>query len=337
LDTQTDKLDAINPTRVGLALAAIYFVVAGVYIIVSTSLVGFWWDENSGLVMAEMVKGILFVIVTGTALFIGSRYLFQRIARQSTEIERQRVSITNLDRRASAGLLASAIGHDANNLLTSARMSLDLLGITRDPAKREESIEHLSRIVDELILLNRRLVIGGEAEQPGELKERDLFEECERVFHFLEADHPIRKLDLAMEHSGDTRAMVNRHLLFQCLINLLTNIPRHAGENARAQILVEEQDQLVVIHVDDNGVGIPPDIQSEVFEPFYSKHPEGSGLGLTSVRAIMRMHQGEVICDQSSLGGARFSLRFPKNLPAPNTAADTNPPDNERATAGSPA
>ncbi|MGE9295075.1 MAG: ATP-binding protein, partial [Puniceicoccales bacterium] len=72
--------------------------------------------------------------------------------------------------------------------------------------------------------------------------------------------------------------------------------------------------------------GVPEEHHETVFEPFFSQHPEGSGLGLASVRAVMRMHGGEVKCGCSTLGGAKFSLTFPKRSKAKERPQSNTPP-----------
>jgi signal transduction histidine kinase len=73
------------------------------------------------------------------------------------------------------------------------------------------------------------------------------------------------------------------------------------------------------IMVTDNGPGIPPEKQQEIFKPFVStKGSKGTGLGLAVSRKIMREHGGDIIL-QSHVGkGSRFILRLPAQSPTPS-------------------
>ena len=62
----------------------------------------------------------------------------------------------------------------------------------------------------------------------------------------------------------------------------------------------------VLIAVDDNGTGVPPEMRDRIFEPFFTTKHAGTGLGLPMVHAIAAQHGGDVTLEDSPLGGARF-------------------------------
>jgi two-component system osmolarity sensor histidine kinase EnvZ len=72
-----------------------------------------------------------------------------------------------------------------------------------------------------------------------------------------------------------------------------------------------------VVHVDDDGPGIPPALRDDVFKPFVrldearNQDEGGSGLGLSIARDIARAHGGDVILGDSPLGGLRATVRLP--------------------------
>ena len=82
-----------------------------------------------------------------------------------------------------------------------------------------------------------------------------------------------------------------------------------------------------VLEVEDSGPGIPPAERELVFERFYrvlgsdpeGRNVEGSGLGLAIVREIVARHHAHIAIGESSLGGARFTVTFPR----PGPGADT--------------
>ncbi|MEO0793540.1 MAG: HAMP domain-containing sensor histidine kinase [Verrucomicrobiota bacterium] len=314
-----------TPYRSSISLVGLYVGFAGTYVVVSTLLAG---DLGQDQTKIELYKGLIFVAFTGVLLFFGARHLLVQISKQATEIERQRASIGHLDQRANLGLLASAIGHDANNLLTSVRMSIDLLQQNPPQAKQEKITETLSSVVEELAYLNNRLVRGGEAGQSGELKTLSLRNEIDRILQFIEDGHPIKGIELEITGSRKICALVNRHQFFQVVLNLLTNVARHAGPMAKAWLSLREESGRVVLSVKDNGPGVAPKDHQRIFEPYYSSHAEGAGLGLVSVRSIMRLHGGEIHCLESDNGGAHFELEFPA-LPASKSEC-ANPRSCER-------
>ena len=70
------------------------------------------------------------------------------------------------------------------------------------------------------------------------------------------------------------------------------------------------------VAVEDGGPGIPQDQRETIFDPFVrgrgKQNVEGSGIGLSLVRAIAQAHGGEVSIGESELGGARFVIKMPR-------------------------
>ena len=97
----------------------------------------------------------------------------------------------------------------------------------------------------------------------------------------------------------------------------LGNVLRNAARHARAEVRVSAAVTLgaCVIHVDDDGPGVPASEHERIFEPFVrldaNRDGGGYGLGLAIARRILRWHDGDIAVHASPLGGARFSLRWP--------------------------
>lgn len=65
----------------------------------------------------------------------------------------------------------------------------------------------------------------------------------------------------------------------------------------------------------DNGAGVPAEIQDQLFRPFFTTKPRGTGLGLASCRAIVEAHEGTLGFEHIPEGGSRFWLRLPQSSP----------------------
>jgi signal transduction histidine kinase len=83
------------------------------------------------------------------------------------------------------------------------------------------------------------------------------------------------------------------------------------GGRGRLSLDVERQNGHVVITVADTGRGIPPEERGRVFEPFYSRKPGGTGLGLTIVRRIVAAHGGHIDIQGQPGEGTRFCIALP--------------------------
>lgn len=94
----------------------------------------------------------------------------------------------------------------------------------------------------------------------------------------------------------------------RAVTNLVDNARRHAQH---VTIGVDPQERSVHVLVDDDGPGIAPDRREEVFRAFESGAGGGTGLGLTIARDIARAHGGDIVLEDSPLGGLRARLRLP--------------------------
>lgn len=113
----------------------------------------------------------------------------------------------------------------------------------------------------------------------------------------------------------------DRNRIFQVVANLLENARNHTPEGSSIQLSLEESPDEITIDVADNGPGIDSSDLDRIFERFYRadssrtriRKTEGSGLGLSIVKAVMKAHGGDVTV-KSTLGvGSTFTLHFPIN------------------------
>jgi nitrogen fixation/metabolism regulation signal transduction histidine kinase len=105
----------------------------------------------------------------------------------------------------------------------------------------------------------------------------------------------------------------DRDLVEPVLLNLLRNAVQATASVSQPNIQIAGRMNRrgnVVLEVSDNGPGVPHDMASKIFVPFFTTKKEGSGVGLALARQIMIAHGGFVTLGKSETGGARFSLIF---------------------------
>lgn len=102
-------------------------------------------------------------------------------------------------------------------------------------------------------------------------------------------------------------------LLEKVLINLIKNAFQALEKNANAKVVVSAFNTIenrVIIKINDNGIGIPSDIIDDIFIPFYTTKENGSGIGLSLSRQIMRLHNGTITVSSIPNKETVFSLIF---------------------------
>ncbi|HEJ8089317.1 TPA: heavy metal sensor histidine kinase [Serratia liquefaciens] len=183
-----------------------------------------------------------------------------------------------------------------------------------------EELERMTSIVNDMLFLSHAQA-GQYATQ---LSEVSLREESLKTAEYVEPS--FMENDLTIEISGEVRAQVDRRLFHRALANLLENSARHAVAGSAVSVLLQEQRGFAVVAVANQGETIAPEHLSRLFERFYRvdssrvRSDMHHGLGLSIVRAIALMHQGEAFVhslDGVNTFGFSLALSRPEENPTP--------------------
>lgn len=215
-----------------------------------------------------------------------------------------------------ASNLAHELRTPVNNLMGEVEIALSQ---ERTPEEYKKIIEsameegsRLSRIIDSLLFLAR-------AENPSTQITSSLFDplaEIENIFGFLE---PLAEAKTAvLTCTGNGLLNADPILFRRLIINLVTNSLYYSDHGVAIEITVRQSDcSCTEVIVRDTGLGIEERDISRIFDRFYraddsrSRYSEGSGLGLSIVKAIMYLHHGTITVSSKAGQGTTFILRFP--------------------------
>lgn len=104
------------------------------------------------------------------------------------------------------------------------------------------------------------------------------------------------------------------------ILNLLSNAVKFTKENGNILVKLEKQTDYIIITVKDDGIGIPKEFRKSVFERFvqvdksFRRNVEGSGIGLSLVKSIVDLHDGEIYLKDNDEIGAEFVIKLPNIL-----------------------
>jgi signal transduction histidine kinase len=120
----------------------------------------------------------------------------------------------------------------------------------------------------------------------------------------------------------DLCADADPQLLEQAVINLLRNAADAVvgAQKPRIEVTCQWHEGQVMLSVADNGVGVPEDRRDQIFVPFYTTKPGGSGIGLNLARHIALGHGGQLELRANTPRGSVFTLTLPGVAPAPASA-----------------
>ena len=237
--------------------------------------------------------------------------------RDVTDLKRLEEQLIQAEKLAAMGQMLAGVAHELNNPLTA------ILGVTElvreregldDSMKRQLDLTHrqarrAARIVQNLLEFSRPA--------SPQKKPVDLNSIIERTLQLHE--HSLRRNQVAVDFTPETNLPVvvgDANQLIQVLLNLITNAEqaiREVRESGRIRVRLAPLSRNVVITVQDDGVGIPPESLPKLFDPFYTtKRPGGgTGLGLSICLSIVREHGGTIEAESLPGGGSAFKIYLP--------------------------
>lgn len=197
--------------------------------------------------------------------------------------------------------MLAGVSHDLRTPLTRLRLALAMLpaqgSLRQDVADMTGDVDEMDRMIGGYLAFARGE--GSEQAQPVDLSA--MLEEVASGARRAGAEVQLvtpPALTLPLRPDAVRRAVTN----------LVDNARRHAS---RIGLSAEPQERSVHVLVDDDGPGIPVERRESVFRPFETGTGGGTGLGLTIARDIVRAHGGEIVLEQSPMGGLRARIRLP--------------------------
>lgn len=234
---------------------------------------------------------------------------------------REETRLAEIERLVSLGTLASGFSHEMNtplaSMLTCAEGILDRIDSSADaPAETLPAIRHHADIVRQEILRCRRITdqfLRFARGIPPSIEPVELRKVVELVVSLVGATAREKKVAIRVEGdqvvpSVTANTEVVQHVVLNLLVNALQSIDGKGGE----VVVTLRAGPDVRIRIRDTGCGIPSADRRHLFEPFRSRKPQGTGLGLFLSRSLMRRFGGEVSLLESEAGaGSTFEVVFP--------------------------
>jgi two-component system NtrC family sensor kinase len=250
-----------------------------------------------------------------------SRILEERVQQKARELERLNAGLVQVEKAASLGNMALTVAHELNNplsgILTNARLSARRL---RQQVPEGEARDRLLHSLE---------LIGSEAMRCGNIV-RDLLTYARRgSAEFRPANlHQLvsRALALVAHHTemrgvstasdltlADDTVVCDSDQIVQALVALFINAIEAMGEGGRLTVRTDADGSApdeVRLGVTDTGVGIPPEVQPHIFDPFFSTKgvSKGVGLGLAVVYGIVQRHHGRIDVESCPGHGTTFTI-----------------------------
>lgn len=262
--------------------------------------------------------------------------LAEEVGRVVTRLRDSERDTLRSEQLAALGTLAAGMAHELRNPLTAIKMLVQSrIQSAKGPMLTTRQLEVLQEEVTRLEQLVQSFLDFARPPKP-EWIEFDLVGLINQTVEL--ARHRVREPEVRLEvRAGQAPTMVRADLgmLRQLTHNLLTNAIDAVGDHGQVTVTIDEATvgpsgvvvgertgrprqttftaatRLVLLEVEDNGVGLPDALDTSIFEPFVSSKEAGVGLGLSICRRIVEMHGGRLTACRGPGGGAIFSAELP--------------------------
>jgi PAS domain S-box-containing protein len=244
------------------------------------------------------------------------------VFRDETGRIKSEAALQNAQKLQSLGVLAGGIAHDFNNylggILGHVELALDSVQ-DGDSAQAVEELSQISGIFDRTTSLTQRLLTFAKGEMPL-LKAGFISDVVQEIAEFSTSGSTVALDFQAKEDVPPCSFDANQ--IAQVIQNLVLNAKQAMPRGGTVHITVESAHMdesttlmpagiYVKITVRDEGTGIPAELMSHIFDPFFSTKTNGNGLGLAICYSIIQKHRGDMDATSQPGEGSEFHLYLP--------------------------
>lgn len=242
----------------------------------------------------------------------------QRRAQQS--LSRAQEDLSRLSHTLSMAEMAASIAHELNQPLTAVVTHAYACRewLQCNPANLEKASSTAEKIVQEstrasAVVRRVRALFRKESQVRESTNINQLIEEMARL---MRGESIRRDVSIRLKLAEDLPQLeLDPVQIQQVILNLAMNGMDAMEHNARARELVikteKHGDGGILVAVEDQGSGIPPETLTRMFDPFFTTKPQGTGMGLAICRSIIEAHDGKIWAENSAGGGATLQFALP--------------------------
>lgn len=226
-------------------------------------------------------------------------------------------------RLAAISRLTSGAAHEIKNPLNSIVLHLEMLKskLQDSDSQAETELRVISR---EITRLDRVVKSFLDFTRPVELNMAviDLVEIASEVATLVRTEAADQPVKVVVDKKVETARMQgDRDLLMQAILNVVVNGVEAMTNGGTLAISVEESAGMWLLKVQDEGAGIPVELQEKIYNLYFSTKGKGSGIGLAMTFRVVQLHSGTIDFTSEQYEGTTFRLRFPRDRSGQSGAA----------------
>lgn len=210
------------------------------------------------------------------------------------------------------------VTHELKTPLTSIKGFSETLRYVEDINTKTKFLDIIDKETDRLTNLINDILILSNIESNHKMKE-EKFNQGEVISEVISIVYPqmeSKNINIEVKNKGSKILIGDRDKFYQMILNLVENSIKYSDNNKSIKISVYDIKDYLCIEIEDQGVGIPKEDLSRIFERFYmvdkSRAKKGTGLGLAIVKHIVKMFNGEIYVSSQPGHGSKFTIKIRK-------------------------
>lgn len=242
--------------------------------------------------------------------------LEQRVMERTEALEQSQERLRQSERLASIGTLAAGMAHEIRNPVNSISLA------AQHALRYEKEIStSLHKVLDMIAAEAKRcgaiiknILLFAKSEKTNKTL-GDLNEVVEKAVNLVKSYSLSAKAEISLNLAdGLNPVLLNSTEIEQVIVNIVHNAIEASPAGVSVKLETHETPTGVILSIQDNGPGIPEELLSRIFDPFFStKRKQGNtGLGLSLCHGIVTEHGGSLTVRSATNGGTVFNIEFPK-------------------------
>jgi two-component system NtrC family sensor kinase len=230
------------------------------------------------------------------------------------ELQEIQQALLQSEKLAAMGRLTSQIAHELNNPIYGIMNTLELLKTEIPPESKRRRILELS--LSEIQRLSEMLRNMLSFSKPEEEKRRPIKidELIEGILLVMEKQMRESNIQVDLAFDPDIpEIMASTNQMRQVMLNILKNAKEAMPKGGILTVRTTKEEEKILVHIKDTGVGIPEEIRDKIFEAFFTtkQKVKGVGLGLSVCYGIIKDHGGEIRVESEEGKGTSFIISLP--------------------------
>lgn len=288
----------------------------------------FIWDKISPI--SGSINTITFVIIAAITMFFGKIQIImekmsqdrKKIEKTSKELLQLNLEVEMIVSERTRAEMALRMAHEARNpvMIIGGLIQKIIKKMPADDTKRplmERILEQAQRLEAMVAKFEKALPMAKKYFSPQELNAI-----AEETIELVRPEADEKGIIMLFDrHPANLSFQGNKYLIKVALAHLIRNAIEVCNQEDTIEITTDLAGRMVTITIKDSGPGIPEEIKSHIFEPFYKTRQGETGLGLPYVKQIIEEHKGDIRITSAEGKGTTVEILLPTHI-SEMTAAD---------------